>query len=145
MVYKVNSCDYDIKNFIRNIIVNEFRIDYWNEWLDEQNYDILQVIPNVLFSVDDHHKLIGICSVKRIDDDVCYLNTFYVDKEFRNKGIGTNLFHMSMDYAKNHGYKRVILCVDPSFKDAISIYEKNHFVFDYYNDERKEIWYYRDI
>lgn len=26
--YKINSCKYDIKNFIKNIAVNEFNINY---------------------------------------------------------------------------------------------------------------------
>lgn len=30
--YKINSCKYNIKDFIKSIAINEFNINYWNEW-----------------------------------------------------------------------------------------------------------------
>ena len=44
--YKINSCNYDIKKFIKTI-ANEFNINYWDKWLEEQDYNILQVKPNI--------------------------------------------------------------------------------------------------
>ena len=145
MQYRINSCNFSIKEFIREIAVNEFGIDYWNEWLEEQDYNILKMTPNLLISVEENNRLIGICSIKKIDDERCYLNSFYVKKEFRNKGIGNKLFDMCLKYAKNNNYKKVLLSVDPNFKQAIEIYQKKNFIFDYFDEERQELWYYKNI
>ena len=50
---------------------------------------------------------------------------------------------MCEDYANK--YKKIILCVDPNFKDAITFYEKRGYIFDYYDDNRKELYYYKNI
>lgn len=141
--YKINSCKYDIKNFIKNIAVNEFNINYWNEWLENQEYDKLQEKPNILISAEQDNKLIGICSIKELSKDECILNSFYVEKTRRNKGIGSKIFNMCEDYANK--YKKIILCVDPNFKDAITFYEKRGYIFDYYDDNLKELYYYKNI
>lgn len=127
MIYKINSCDYNIKSFIKNIVVNEFGIDYWDDWLDKQDYDSLHILPNVLFSAEENNELIGICSIKKINDDECYLNSFYVMKKYRNHGIGKELFNKCIEYAKNNSYKKILLSVDPHFKTAIKIYEKKFY------------------
>ena len=142
MEYKVNSCNYDIKEFIKKI-KEEFEIDYWDEWLEEQDYDLLKINPNMLFSCEDNNKLIGICSIKYIDNNKCYLNSFYVDKDYRNKGIGEHLYNLCEKYAKDNNLKEIDLVVDPHFEDAIKFYEKRNYIFDEYDDERKELHYHK--
>ena len=144
MEFKINSCDYDIKEFVKRIIKNDFNINDWDEWLDEQDYDSLQEKPNYLASVNNN-ELIGTCSIKRIDDENCYLNTFYVKKENRNKGIGTKLFNMCMEHVLSNNYKKIIIHVDPRFTSAKRFYEKNGFILDYYDKEMNELNYHKDI
>ncbi|MBR1540628.1 MAG: hypothetical protein IJ629_05680 [Clostridia bacterium] len=60
MEYKINECNYDIKKYIKDNICKEFNIDYWDEWLDNQDYDELKVKPNMLVSVEENNDLIGI-------------------------------------------------------------------------------------
>lgn len=143
MKYAINSCKYDIKEFIRNIAVNEFNINYWNDWLEKQNYDILQSKPNIIVSAEQDNELIGICSIKELSGEECLLNSFYVKAGFRNKGIGSKLFEICEDYAKK--YKKINICVDPNFKDAIKFYENRNYIFDYYDDNRKELHYHKNI
>ena len=143
--YKTNSCEYDIKDFIKQIIVNEFSIDYWDEWLEEQDYESLKVMPNIFVSCEKQNRLIGICSIKVISSNECYLNSFYVLKEFRNKGIGTQLYNMCENYAREKGFKGINLIVDPHFKEAIKFYEKINYVFDKYDSKEIEIHYHKDI
>ena len=52
MIYKINDCNYDIKKFIKDDICKEFKIDYWDECLDEQDYESLKKKPNFLISVE---------------------------------------------------------------------------------------------
>ena len=141
--YKINSCKYNIKDFIKDIAINEFNIDYWNDWLEEQEYDILQEEPNFLASAEQDGKLIGICSIKELSKDECLLNSFYVEKKSRNQGIGSKLFNMCEDYAKK--YNKILIIVDPKFKDAIKFYEKRNYIFDNYNDNRKELYYHKNV
>ena len=141
--YKINSCKYDIKDFIKIIALNEFNIDYWNEWLEKQNYDELSIKPNILVSAEEDNKLLGICSIKELSKDECLLNSFYVKKFYRNKGIGSKLFNICEDHASK--YKKIVLCADPNFKDAILFDKKRNYIFDYYDDNRKELHYHRNI
>ena len=145
MEYKINDCNYDIKCFIKENICKEFNIDYWNEWLENQDYKLLQKSPNYFVSVEDDNSLIGICAVKKINQDECNLNTFYIRKEYRNKGIGKKLFNMCMEYIKENKYKKITLCVDPKFEIAKVFYEKNGFKFDYYDEDRYELNYYKEL
>ena len=144
MEFKFNSCDYDIKEFVKKIIKDDFNINDWDEWLEEQDYNSLQEYPNYLVSAENND-LIGTCSIKKIDDYNCNLNTFYVKKEYRNKGIGTKLFNMCIDYVLNNNYKRIIIHVDPRFTGAKRFYENNGFILDYYDKEMNELNYHKDI
>ena len=143
MEIKINQCKYNIKEFIKNIICEEFKIDYWEEWLEEQDYNALQKEPNILISVEDKNSLIGICGVKIINKDECYFNSFYIRKDYRNQKIGTKIFDMCMQYVINNKYKKAFLTVDPKFLIAIKFYEKNGFIFDYFDKKRQELYYYK--
>ena len=142
--YKINSCKYNIKEFIKKI-ADEFNIDYWDEWLEKQNYENLKIKPNILVSCENENELIGICSIKIISNSDVYLNSFYVIKEYRNMGIGTKLYNMCEKYAKENNYKHIILKVDPNFKDAIEFYKNRNYIYDGYNEKRKELNYHKDI
>lgn len=144
MEYKINLCKYDIKKFI-DTIAKEYNINYWDKWLQEQNYDILMQKSNIFVSCEEDDKLIGICSIKITFDNNAYLNSFYVAKEYRNKGIGTKLYDICENYAKDNNYKRIDLVVDPNFKEAIRFYEKRNYIFDRYDDKRKELYYHKNI
>ena len=80
MEYKINDCNFDIKKFIKDNICKEFNIDYWDEWLEQQDYDCLKSSPNILISVEDKNRLVGIGAVKEINSNECSFNTFYIDK-----------------------------------------------------------------
>ncbi len=145
MKFKINECKYDIKEFIKNNICTEFKIDYWDEWLEEQDYNSLQKSPNILISVEENNDLIGTCAVKEITKEECSLNTFYIKKEYRNKGIGKKIFDMCMEHIKENGYKKVILTVDPKFEVAKKFYEKNGFIYKSKNEKIQELYYYKNI
>ncbi len=145
MKYKINECNYDIKKFIKENICEEFKIDYWDDWLDKQDYNSLQIKPNILVSAEIENNLVGTCSIKIINNKECYLNSFYVKKEYRNRGIGNKLFNLCMDYAKESNCKKITLSVDPKFTIAKAFYEKRGFIFDYYDEQRQELNYYKYI
>lgn len=144
MEYKINSCNYNIKDLIR-IIIQEFNIDYWDKWLEKQDYKSLMKKPNIFVSCEENNRLIGICSIKICSNKNVYLNSFYVLKEYRNKGIGTKLYKICENCAKTSNHQRIDLVVDPHFKEAIEFYKKKNYIYDYYDEERKELHYHKNI
>ena len=144
MEYNINSCKHIIKDFIRDII-KEYNIDYWDEWLEEQDYELLMKYPNILVSCEEDNKLIGICSIRVTSNNAAYLNSFYIIKEYRHLWIGSKLYNICEDYVKSNKYKRIDLVVDPNFKNAIEFYKKRNYIYDKYDDKRKEIYYHKNI
>ena len=144
MEYKINSCTYNIKNFI-SAITQEYNINYWDEWLEKQDYTLLMQEPNIFVSCEENNELIGICSIKIISSDNAYLNSFYVIKEYRNKGIGTKLYNMCENYVENNNYRRIDLVVDPNFKEAIEFYKNRNYIYDGYDEKKKELHYHKII
>ena len=129
MEYKINSCNYDIKELIRETI-KEYNIDYWDEWLENQDYSSLQKEPNILISAEEDNKLVGTCAFRKVDDDTCQFNTWYVRKEYINKGIGTKLFDMCEEQATKNKYKRIVFATDPNFKEAHKHFERKGYTFE---------------
>ena len=96
-------------------------------------------------SVEDNNNLVGVGAVKIINNEECCFNTFYVKSNYRNKGIGSKIFDICMKYIERNGYKKIILSIDPNFEVAKRMYERNGFILDYYNEERRELNYYKYI
>ena len=143
MEFKINQCQYDLKSFIKDNICKEFNIDYWDKWLEQQEYDLLQKYPNILISVEEDNTLIGICGVRVLNEKECYLNSFYVKKEYRNKKIGTKIFNMCMDYIIKNKFQKIILTVDPKFIIAQKFYENRGFIFNYLDKKNQELHYFK--
>ena len=55
------------------------------------------------------------------------------------------MFNMCMDFVIKNKYKRVLIHVDPKFTEAKKFYEKNKFIFDYYDKCNNELNYYKNI
>ena len=141
--YFERNCNYDIKNFIYQIIKEEYHIDYWDEWLQEQKFNELMEYPNYFIYALDNDVLVGTCSIKKISDDTCLLGTFYVKSGYRRKGVGTYLFNKCEKYAKDYGFKKIILHVDPNFHEAISFYNNRSYIYDNYNAPVNELNYHK--
>jgi len=56
--------------------------------------------------------------------DTAFIHSFYVTKNFRNKGIGSFLLKESINLLKGEGIKRIELTVSPDNIYAIHLYEK---------------------
>lgn len=58
---------------------------------------------------------------------IIYLDTMVIDKEYRNKGIGTKVFEYIKRYAKENKYDGIELQVNARNVVARKMYEKNGF------------------
>ena len=72
----------------------------------------------------------------KIKDDVLRIDSIAVDKSFRNLGIGTQLINKVFEFAKNKGFKEVILEVINTNPKAKGLYERIGF------KEKKIVRYY---
>ena len=72
----------------------------------------------------------------KIKDDVLRIDSIAVDKSFRSMGIGTQLINKVFEFAKNKGFKEVVLEVINTNPKAKELYERIGF------KEKKIVRYY---
>lgn len=65
----------------------------------------------------------GTVAVKRMDDSTAELKALYLASELRGKGYGHKLLDTAVSYAKESGYKRVVLDSMAIYEDALRLYE----------------------
>jgi GNAT superfamily N-acetyltransferase len=142
-----------VKEFISDIIVNEFRFKLEFDTLDS---DILAIDETYGISnrgcfwvgetnVDDesdtqqrhHQKIVGTTAIRNLKqlESTCELKRMYVRRGFRRLGIGQKLLDTAIDFAKSVGYSRLVLDSSKILNAARALYLKNGFVdIDRYND-----------
>jgi len=77
--------------------------------------------------VRENGKLIATAGVK-INDTVAEMKTLYVKKEFRGRGLGTELTNLAIETALERGVKSFELWSDTRFTAAHQMYERLGFV-----------------
>lgn len=85
---------------------------------------------NRLFTAYYHNnRLCGLLGVDRRSDTTAVLKWIFVAQESRNKGLGNQLIDTAIAFAKQVGYKRIILCTATQMEAAHYLYRKKGFVF----------------
>ncbi len=72
-------------------------------------------------------KLVGTIGLYELSQDVGYFSRFYVDKDYRRKGIGSKLFFTLVEFAKKHNYKKIFLNTSSDQEAANKFYVKMGF------------------
>jgi ribosomal protein S18 acetylase RimI-like enzyme len=142
-----------VKEFISNIIVNEFKFKLEFDTLDS---DILAIdetynkfnrscfwVAETIVDDDSNtqqkqqQKIVGTTAVRNLKqfESTCELKRMYVSSDFRQLGLGQNLLDIAIDFAKNIGYSRMVLDSSKMLFSARALYLKNGFVdIPRYND-----------
>ena len=89
--------------------------------LEELQYYLSRHYP--IFAVADNGRYVGY-AVCRIDDDVVWLESIYVRKQDRHKGIGKILFQKAESIAREHGNETLYQYVHPN-NDAMLLFLKS--------------------
>lgn len=98
--------------------------------MEQDDYDILNNVEELLqkgamiFFAVENGNVAATCMVVPISDyewELCKLAT---DGRFQGKGAGSAVFKACMNYAMNHGAKRLVIISNSILKPALHIYEK---------------------
>ena len=78
----------------------------------------------------DEDKVVGTISLLDIGNHSGALRKMFVDKDYRGKewGVGRQLFQTLLDWAKEKGFKEILLGTTAKFLAAHRFYEKNGFI-----------------
>lgn len=104
-----------------------------NYWIN--NFDLVKsmIKESEIYIYEENNKILGFIGLSEN-----YIAGIFIDKEFRNKGIGKNL----LDYAKDKKDKLYLNVFEKNNK-AMNFYIKNQFIISEKNfdDENKEYEY----
>jgi len=125
---------------IRDIAINEFKYNDWEEYFNKMSFDEYKLGSNkFLMALNDFDEVIGtIGALKRTDEEV-YLNSLYVNKEYRNQGLAKKLYDEVLTFIREDDYKLVTLRTFFRFELAIRFYEK--LGFERYDEDEESYFY----
>lgn len=121
----------EIKSFDWKLISRIEKLEKRN-WGDEASIN-RWVIPVIIRygkfiiaeKAENSADIIGVCELLRdwkLKDRV-FLFSFYIDKDYRSKGIGRSLLGKALDILRNKNFREIELTVDPGNENAVSLYK----------------------
>lgn len=111
---------HDERQYNDTIDDNYIVTNHFNKMLDDENIIILAYYINEI--------IVGYILIRRTSNNTCLLDGLYVEKEYRNKGIGKSLLKEAISRIKNMNVKYVDINVMYNNIIAKHIYEKLGFV-----------------
>ena len=111
---------HDERQYNDTIEDNYIITNHFNKMLDDENIIILAYYIN--------KTIVGYILIRRTSNNTCLLDGLYVEKEYRNKGIGNSLLTEAISRIKNMHVKYVDINVMYNNIIAKHIYEKLGFV-----------------
>lgn len=110
----------DERQYNDTIDDNYIVTNHFNQMLDDENIIILGYYINKI--------IVGYILIRRTSNNTCLLDGLYVEKEYRNKGIGKSLLTEAILRIKNMNIKYIDINVMYNNIIAKHIYEKLGFV-----------------
>lgn len=111
---------HDERQYNDTIDDNYIATNHFNKMLYDENIIILAYYIN--------KTIVGYILIRRTSNNTCLLDGLYVEKEYRNKGIGKSLLTEAISRIKNMNVKYVDINVMYNNIIAKHIYEKLGFV-----------------
>lgn len=81
-----------------------------------------------IFFVKDNEKILGTVALMKMEAGIFELTKMAVSPEARGKNIGQRLMKFALDYAREQGWKKLIIYSNRKLENAIHIYKKFGFV-----------------
>lgn len=120
-----------IRNTLAEFGANKPGTVYYDPTTDAL-FELFQKQGAVYFIALLNNKIVGGAGVyptEGLPDDTCEFVKMYLLPQARGTGLGKTLIKMSLDFAKQAGYKNVYLETMPELKQALNVYAK--FGFEY--------------
>jgi putative acetyltransferase len=115
---------------VKNIL-SEFNLDYSPDSSDADLTDIEKTyqLNGGLFEIieNENKEIIGTAALYRVEESTCMLRKMYLDKNYRNLGLGKKILERILSRAKKLGFKEIILETNTRMAAAIHLYEKYGF------------------
>jgi len=109
---------------------NDSFIPKLSEYVDLKKYSNKLYESSITFEIWDNSKLIGLVAGYFNDtiNHEAFITNVSIIPDYNKKGIGDLLLNCSLEYAKEHNFKKVILEVSKYNHVAIKLYKKHKFV-----------------
>lgn len=126
-----------IIDFLKNQAIDEFGFVEWKDYLENKDFTPYLTNESLFVIIYDNNKIIATIAGLKKDIYTIKLNSFYVDKDYRNKKLGKYLYNLFYEFSKKY-YKTIILCTYDVFDIAYNFYQKQNFIL--YKIDGKEKW-----
>lgn len=97
------------------------------EMLSQPEEHILKEGGQIFFAITETGECIGTCALKRMSESQAEFTKMAVEENLRGLGVGQRLMDASLEYAKSHGFKDILIISNTSLDAAIHLYKKNGF------------------
>jgi N-acetylglutamate synthase-like GNAT family acetyltransferase len=81
-----------------------------------------------IFFVKDNEEILGCVALMKMEDNIFELTKMAITPAAQGKKIGQQLMEHTVKFAKNKGWKKLIIYSNRSLENAIYIYKKYGFV-----------------
>lgn len=115
----------EIVNHIRKIAMDEFGYNKWKDYLDRMNFEEYKTEESKFWlALNDKDEVVGTIGALRKSHEEVYLNSLYLNKDYRKLGIATKLYNTFTNFIEEKEYKIITLRTFFKFVEAIKFYEK---------------------
>ena len=123
-IRKYQNKDYkQVKKLVTTII--------WELYNQKPNniQDLENISKNYIafYVAEENNKIIGIVSLQKYKNKIAKLRRLYINKNYREKGLGKKLLKLIEKIARKNIFQRIILNTNYDNEKSITLYEKNGF------------------
>jgi ribosomal protein S18 acetylase RimI-like enzyme len=108
--------ELEIKNLGTDSAINEWQIPVFIRY-------------GKFIIAEEKKRIIGVCQAIRAwnKPEKAFIHSFYIEKEFRNRGIGSSFLEFVLDLFRKDGISETGLTVDPANDAALKLYKSAGF------------------
>ncbi len=128
---QITELEYLLNEYMAKIATEEERVSNYKKLLEKYVKDMLNSKNSVFFICEDNGVLVAVLLGKLLQyppvfkyPTYAYVDSFYVQKEYRTKGIGKKLIKELVKWSKSNGCKEISLNAHIKNQNALIAYEK---------------------
>ncbi len=120
-------------------LINKSGVSTVNVWDSKENYSsMVKKDKQAITIAIDNKQIIGVFMLIYFGSMICLMYRLAVDKNYRNKGVGSLLLAKAEEIAKKKNVKKLGFYVEAKNKKLINYYKKRK--YDLINKEYNFMW-----